>query len=80
VGQIQAEQLKLLQAHYADAIPLDLLRKEQVRLADELETVQRALSQANTSRAECRAQPTLPSIGPSTATGPTWSLTSANGA
>ena len=55
LAQIEAEQLKLLQAHYADAIPLDLLRKEQTRLTDELEAVQRALAQANASRVECEA-------------------------
>ena len=35
VGQIEkleAERLKLVQAHYADAIPLDLMKTEQARI------------------------------------------------
>ena len=33
------EREKLLQAHYADALPLDLLRSEQTRIAEELERI-----------------------------------------
>ncbi|WP_157374612.1 hypothetical protein [Haematomicrobium sanguinis] len=29
----------MLQAHYADAVPLDLLKQEQVRIGAELETI-----------------------------------------
>ncbi len=40
---IEAERKKLLEAHYADAIPLDLLRTEQERLTRELDTAERRL-------------------------------------
>jgi site-specific DNA recombinase len=40
---IEADRKKLLDAHYADAIPLDLLRSEQERLTRELDTVERRL-------------------------------------
>jgi site-specific DNA recombinase len=36
VTTLRREREKLLQAHYADAVPLDLLRSEQVRIAGEL--------------------------------------------
>jgi site-specific DNA recombinase len=41
--QLEAESLKLLQAHYADAIPLDLLKAEQQRIAEEKIAVRAAL-------------------------------------
>jgi site-specific DNA recombinase len=34
--RLLGERAKLLQAHYADAVPLDLLRSEQARIADQL--------------------------------------------
>jgi site-specific DNA recombinase len=34
--RLLGERSKLLQAHYADAVPLDLLRSEQARIADQL--------------------------------------------
>jgi site-specific DNA recombinase len=45
--QLEAERLKLLQAHYADAIPLDLMKKEQQRISDELASAQSALQVAS---------------------------------
>lgn len=49
VDQLRSEQSKLLQAHYADAIPLELLRTEQQRIATELKAAQNRLmaTQAN---------------------------------
>ncbi len=38
--RLLAERTKLLQAHYADAIPLDLLRSEQARIADQLQYIE----------------------------------------
>lgn len=38
--QLEGEQQKLLQAHYAGAIPLDLLKKEQDRISASLETIE----------------------------------------
>ena len=38
-GRLEDEQGKLLQAHYAGAIPLDLLKKEQDRISAGLETI-----------------------------------------
>jgi site-specific DNA recombinase len=36
LGQLEGERKKLLDAHYADAIPLDLLKSEQDRLTAEI--------------------------------------------
>lgn len=41
--KLEAERLKLVQAHYADAIPLDLLKKEQARFTTNLEALKRRL-------------------------------------
>jgi len=43
--QLEAEQLRLLQAHYADAIPLSLLKKEQGRIVAELDHLNHRLEQ-----------------------------------
>ena len=37
--KLEREQRKLLQAHYADAIPLDLLREEQARIGESLKSI-----------------------------------------
>jgi hypothetical protein len=44
---LNGEKEKLLRAHYADAIPLDLLKKEQARIAAESQAVERKLATAN---------------------------------
>ena len=44
IHRLEAEQSKLLQAHYADAIPLDLMKTEQRRIQSELETAERRLT------------------------------------
>jgi site-specific DNA recombinase len=41
--RLLAERTKLLQAHYADAIPLDLLRSEQARIKCELDHIEERL-------------------------------------
>jgi hypothetical protein len=41
--RLLVERTKLLQAHYADAIPLDLLRSEQARIADQLDYIKERL-------------------------------------
>lgn len=46
IEQLTSERRKLLQAHYADALPLDLLRSEQKRIADEMASAERLLGQA----------------------------------
>jgi site-specific DNA recombinase len=46
IDQLQWERQKLLQAHYADALPLDLLRTEQQRITSEIEGAERLLAQA----------------------------------
>ncbi|MGN6780381.1 MAG: recombinase zinc beta ribbon domain-containing protein [Marmoricola sp.] len=43
--QLEAEQLRLLQAHYADAIPLTLLKREQGRILAELDQINHRLEQ-----------------------------------
>ena len=42
--QLEGEQQKLLQAHYAGAIPLDLLKREQDRITASLETIEHRLA------------------------------------
>ncbi len=41
--KLEAERLKLVQAHYADAIPLDLLKSEQERIRTSLDQITRRL-------------------------------------
>ncbi len=41
------QQEKLLQAHYADAVPLELMKSEQKRISAELEAIDRQLSSAH---------------------------------
>lgn len=50
-----AERSKLLQAHYADAVPLDLLRSEQERIARQLASVEQRLEAATASVADVTA-------------------------
>ncbi|WP_248194921.1 hypothetical protein [Micrococcus endophyticus] len=42
--QLESERQKLLQAHYAGAIPLDLLKKEQDRITASLETIEHRIT------------------------------------
>lgn len=42
--QREGEQQKLLQAHYAGAIPLDLLKREQDRITASLETIEHRIT------------------------------------
>jgi site-specific DNA recombinase len=45
--QLDDERTKLLHAHYAGAVPLDLLKSEQQRIADEIATVKGRLAAAH---------------------------------
>ena len=47
LSQLDSEREKLLRAHYADAIPLDLLKSEQARIARETQAAQAALGRLN---------------------------------
>ncbi len=42
--RLHDERTKLLQAHYADAIPLDLMKTEQARITSELERIEQRLA------------------------------------
>src|SRR5205085_8978534 len=42
--RLDNERLKLMQAHYAGAVPLDLLRNEQIRLSVQIEVLDRKLA------------------------------------
>ena len=53
--QLDAERLKLLQAHYAGAVPLDLLRAEQQRIGQELVMIQAALEVTTASAERLKA-------------------------
>ena len=64
LGQLEGERKKLLDAHYADAIPLDLLKSEQDRLTAEIANAEGRLAEvesdfqkaeANLARALIRA-------------------------
>ena len=48
--KLKTQQAKLLEAHYADAIPLDLLKTEQARLTRELDHVTRELATLTADR------------------------------
>jgi site-specific DNA recombinase len=48
LARLDAEREKLLQAHYAEAVPLDLLKREQARIAKEMAATQAALGRLNT--------------------------------
>lgn len=53
--QLEGEQQKLLQAHYAGAIPLDLLKKEQDRITASLETIEHRITAHHGHYADARA-------------------------
>ncbi len=44
--RLEAERQKLLQAHYADAVPLDLMKSEQARITEEIASTNNALQGA----------------------------------
>ena len=62
---LTAERKKLLEAHYADAIPLDLLKTEQERLAREMDTAERRLAEVEGDfhKAEINLRRTLTRAG-----------------
>lgn len=51
-GRLLAERTRLLRAHYADAIPLDLLKTEQDRIARQLASIDEQLTATVTACAE----------------------------
>lgn len=53
-GKLDAERLKLVQAHYADAIPLDLLKTEQDRIRASLDAITHRLDNLNSTYADAR--------------------------
>ena len=52
--KLEAERLKLVQAHYADAIPLDLLKSEQDRIRVSLDQITSRLDNLTDTYAEAR--------------------------
>ena len=50
--RLLAERAKLLQAHYADAVPLDLLKTEQARIADQLAYIEQRFGATDEHEAE----------------------------
>ena len=52
--KLEAERLKLVQAHYADAIPLDLLKSEQDRIRANLDQITTWLDNLTDTYAEAR--------------------------
>ena len=59
LGQLEGERKKLLDAHYAEAIPLDLLKSEQDRLTAEISQRRRPLGGGRGRLPEGRGQPQL---------------------
>lgn len=53
--ELTAQRQKLLDAHYAGAIPIDLLKTEQERIGSQLERIQHQLSTAESNFEEARA-------------------------
>ena len=52
--KLEAERLKLVQAHYADAIPLDLMKTEQARITANLDGIKRRLVGLSSTYKEAR--------------------------
>src|ERR1700722_6395840 len=61
LGQLEGERKKLLAAHYADAVPLDLLKSEQDRLTTEIANAEGRLSEIESDfqKAEANLERTL---------------------
>ena len=55
IVRLTDERAKLLQAHYNDAVPLDLLKTEQQRIARELDDAQRLLNLSSATFADSEA-------------------------
>lgn len=53
--RLEDEQLRVLQAHYAGAVPLDLLKKEQDRISAALETIEHRIAAHHGEYADARA-------------------------
>ena len=51
-NRLLAERAKLLQAHYAEAVPLDLLKTEQARIADQLGYIEQRFGATDEHEAE----------------------------
>jgi site-specific DNA recombinase len=54
--KVERERTKLLEAHYAGAVPLDLLKVEMERLTRELNSAEKQIAEANLSLQELDAQ------------------------
>lgn len=54
-ARLDDERLKLPQAHYASAIPLDLMKREQERIGGRIEAVRRKLARMSTQVADLAA-------------------------
>ncbi|MCI1747690.1 MAG: recombinase family protein, partial [Acidipropionibacterium sp.] len=52
--KLEDERFKLLQAHYADAVPLDMLKREQSRIGAALETIDNHIAAHNNEYLEAR--------------------------
>ena len=47
-ARLEEERLKLLQAHYAGAIPIELMKQEQDRIGGQLSVLERGLTRLST--------------------------------
>ncbi|CEI47093.1 Recombinase [Propionibacterium freudenreichii] len=52
--KLEAERFKLLQAHYADAVPLDMLKREQSRIGAAMETIDNHIAAHDNEYLEAR--------------------------
>ena len=53
-ARLLEERAKLLQAHYKDAVPVDLLKSEQIRTARELQVAEELIAASTTRHAQVR--------------------------
>jgi len=75
LGSLSRKASRVLQAHHADAIPLDLPKAEQQRIAEERSAVRAALEVASAASAErLQATARAASPWPLTVIAPTWTL------
>jgi site-specific DNA recombinase len=51
LAKLEAQRVKLLHAHYAGAVPIDLLQKEQARISREQELAKRAIEESQAHQA-----------------------------
>ena len=60
--KLEREQLKLLQAHYADAIPLDLLKEEQARIGKAIRNITNTIEACQTEYSQAASNVSIKTL------------------